>query len=104
MSRCRRRAGRRPFSSARLRSRFRNCTASASTSSKPLYRIDVAREQLRSEEQTVVNNVKRTYYAVLQTESALESVRQALTFYRELDRVTVITWSNKSHSKLTGSR
>jgi outer membrane protein len=50
--------------------------------------IDVAREQLRSEEQTVVNNVKRTYYAVLQTQSALESVQQALTFYRELDRVT----------------
>jgi outer membrane protein len=50
--------------------------------------IDVAREQLRSEEQAVVNHVKRTYYAVLQTESALESVRQVLTFYRELDRVT----------------
>ena len=40
------------------------------------------------EEQTVVNNVKRTYYAIVQTESALESVRQALAFYRELDRVT----------------
>jgi outer membrane protein TolC len=50
--------------------------------------IDVAREQLRSQEQTVVNNVKRTYYAIVQTESALESVRQALAFYRELDRVT----------------
>ena len=49
---------------------------------------DVAREQQRGQEQTVVNNVKRTYYAILQTESALESVRQALTFYRELDRVT----------------
>lgn len=49
---------------------------------------DVAREQLRSQEQAVVNNVKRTYYAILQTESALESVRQALESYRELDRVT----------------
>ena len=49
---------------------------------------DVAHEQLRGQEQSVVNNVKRTYYAIVQTESALESVRQALAFYRELDRVT----------------
>ena len=49
---------------------------------------DVAREQLRGQEQSVINNVKRTYYAIVQTESALESVRQALGFYRELDRVT----------------
>lgn len=49
---------------------------------------DVAREQLRSQEQSVINNVRRTYYAILQTQSALDSVRQALRFYRELDRVT----------------
>lgn len=49
---------------------------------------DIAQEQLRSEQQSVVNHVKRTYYAILQTQSALESVRQALKFYRELDRVT----------------
>ena len=49
---------------------------------------DIAREQLRGQEQTVINNVKRTYYAVVQTESALQSVRQALAFYRELERVT----------------
>jgi outer membrane protein TolC len=49
---------------------------------------DVAREQLRGQEQSVVNNVKRTYYAIVQTESALQSVRQALASYRELDRVT----------------
>lgn len=49
---------------------------------------DVAREQLRSQEQSVVNNVKRTYYAILQTQSALESIQQALRFYHELDRVT----------------
>jgi outer membrane protein TolC len=50
--------------------------------------IDVAHEQLRGQEQSVVNNVKRTYYAIVQTQSALESVREALGFYRELDRVT----------------
>src|SRR6476661_6005669 len=49
---------------------------------------DVAREQLRGQEQSVLNNVKRTYYAIVQTESALQSVRQALVFYRELERVT----------------
>jgi len=49
---------------------------------------DVAREQLRGEEQSVINNVKRTYYAIVQTESALQSVRQALAFCRELERVT----------------
>jgi outer membrane protein TolC len=49
---------------------------------------DVAREQLRGHEQSVLNNVKRTYYAIVQTESALQSVRQALAFYRELERVT----------------
>jgi len=49
---------------------------------------DIAREQLRGQEQSVLNNVKRTYYAIVQTESSLQSVRQALAFYRELERVT----------------
>ena len=49
---------------------------------------DIAREQLRGQEQSVLNNVKRTYYAIVQSESALQSVRQALVFYRELERVT----------------
>ena len=49
---------------------------------------DVAREQLRGQEQSVLNNVKRTYYAIVQTESALQSVRQTLASYRELERVT----------------
>ena len=49
---------------------------------------EVAREQLRGHEQSVRNNVKRTYYAIVQTESALQSVRQTLASYRELERVT----------------
>ena len=49
---------------------------------------EISREQLRGQEQAVVNNVKRTYYAIVQSESALQSVRQALAFYRELERVT----------------
>lgn len=49
---------------------------------------EMAREQLRSQAQSVITDVKRTYYAILQTESALASIHQALKFHRELDRVT----------------
>jgi outer membrane protein len=54
--------------------------------------VKLAREgeqqKLRSEQQALVNNVKKTYYGILQSESALESVRDEVKSYRELDRVT----------------
>jgi outer membrane protein TolC len=54
--------------------------------------IELARDEdhqkLRSEEQSLVNNVKTTYYGILQSESALENVRDEVKSYRELDRVT----------------
>src|SRR6267154_6195910 len=49
---------------------------------------DEEQQKLRSEEQSLVNNVKQTYYGILQSESALESVRDEVKSYRELDRVT----------------
>jgi outer membrane protein TolC len=49
---------------------------------------DEEQQKLRSEEQSLVNNVKQTYYGILQSESALENVRDELKSYRELDRVT----------------
>src|SRR6266478_2488029 len=49
---------------------------------------DEEQQKLRSEEQSLVNNVKKTYYGILQSESALESVRDEVKSYRELDRVT----------------
>src|SRR6267378_2131655 len=49
---------------------------------------DEEQQKLRSQEQTLVNNVKQTYYGILQSESALESVRDEVKSYRELDRVT----------------
>ncbi|MEW6542228.1 MAG: TolC family protein [Nitrospirota bacterium] len=63
-----------------------------------LYRIDqgiqfyeasqgVASEQLRTQRQTVVNSVKRAYFAVLQTQSALDAAEEVVKTYRELDRV-----------------
>src|SRR5882672_9048068 len=45
-------------------------------------------QKFRSQEQSLVNNVKQTYYGILQSESALESVRDEVKSYRELDRVT----------------
>src|SRR5467141_4989797 len=49
---------------------------------------DEEQQKLRSEEHSLVNNVKTTYYGILQNESALESVRDEVKSYRELDRVT----------------
>src|SRR6266576_2473379 len=49
---------------------------------------DEEQQKLGSEEQSLVNNVKQTYYGILQTESALDNVREEVKSYRELDRVT----------------
>jgi outer membrane protein TolC len=49
---------------------------------------DEEQQKLRSEEQSLVNNVKKTYYGILQSESALENVRDEVKSYHELDRVT----------------
>ncbi len=48
---------------------------------------DIAREQLRAKRQTVVSDVKRLYYAILQTQSSLESVEESIRFLRELERL-----------------
>ena len=45
-------------------------------------------EKLRTEQQTLVGEVKRTYYAILLTESGLRNVRDEVASYRELERVT----------------
>src|SRR5262249_12057866 len=48
----------------------------------------VEEEKLRQTQQSTVDEVKRTYYAILQTQSALESVVEVIKLYHELDRVT----------------
>ncbi|MBA3766905.1 MAG: TolC family protein [Acidobacteria bacterium] len=48
----------------------------------------MVREELRAQRQDIVNNVKRGYYGILQTQSALESSEHAIRLYRELERVT----------------
>jgi outer membrane protein TolC len=49
---------------------------------------EIAREELRGKQQEITSNVKKAYYAVLQSQSALQSVEQTLKLYNELDRVT----------------
>lgn len=48
----------------------------------------ISEQDLRLKQQSVVNEVKRAYYAILQTESAFESTEASVKLYRELDRVT----------------
>jgi outer membrane protein len=46
-----------------------------------------AREALRAQQQSVIAQVKQSYYGLLQTQSALEANEEALKFDRELERV-----------------
>jgi outer membrane protein TolC len=49
---------------------------------------EIAREALRQTRQAVVDQVKQAYYAMLQTQSSLESAEQTLKYSEELDQVT----------------
>ena len=48
---------------------------------------DIARELLRGQRLSVINDVKRSYYGALQTEASLEATEESIGFYRELLRV-----------------
>lgn len=48
----------------------------------------VAQEKARAERQDVVNNVKKLYYAALESESALAASEASLELYHELDQLT----------------
>lgn len=49
---------------------------------------ELAQAKLRQQQNETINQVKKTYYAILQTKSALSSVEQAVKSYQELDKVT----------------
>jgi outer membrane protein len=49
---------------------------------------EIGAEELRGKRQEIANDVKRVYYAMLQSQSALQSVEQTLKLYQELDRTT----------------
>ncbi len=48
---------------------------------------DIAQEQRRAKRQTVVDDVKRTFFSILQTQSSLESTEEDIKFLRELNRL-----------------
>lgn len=73
-------------------------TASVSQPLSQLYRIGLSieqleanqhltREQLRAQRHAVIHDIKRLYYTMLQTQSAMAAATEALTSYRELQRV-----------------
>ena len=49
---------------------------------------DMAEQQVRAQQQSIINQVTRTYYAILQTQSALQTTDETIKLYQELDRVT----------------
>ncbi|MCM3873162.1 MAG: TolC family protein [Pyrinomonadaceae bacterium] len=49
---------------------------------------ELAQAKLRQQQHDTIDQVKKTYYSILQTSSALSSVEEALKSYRELDKVT----------------
>src|SRR5262245_1197739 len=55
----------------------------------------IEQERLHSQRLSVVNSVKRLYFAILQTESALETTDQAIALYRELDRTLEVRVAQK---------
>jgi outer membrane protein TolC len=49
---------------------------------------DLAQAKLRQQQNETIDQVKKAYYAILQTRSGLNSVEEALKSYHELDKVT----------------
>jgi outer membrane protein len=49
----------------------------------------ITSEKARAERQSVIKDVKQAYYAVLQSESALEAAEASVKQYQELDRVVL---------------
>ena len=50
--------------------------------------VEISETQLRATEQSIVNEVKRVYYAILQTDGAVRAAEESVKLYHELDRVT----------------
>jgi len=48
---------------------------------------DVARQKLQAQKQAVSNEVKKAYYAIVQTQSALGALEESIELYREVDAV-----------------
>jgi outer membrane protein TolC len=49
---------------------------------------EIAQEEVRVQQQQIVRDVKRAYFALLQTQSAIASAAETIRMYKEMDRVT----------------
>jgi len=49
---------------------------------------EISRAQLGTAEQTLVNEIKRAYYAILQSQGAAQAAEANIKLYHELDRIT----------------
>jgi outer membrane protein len=49
---------------------------------------EIAQAEASTTQQTIINDVKRAYYAVLQTQGETRAAEESVKLYRELDRVT----------------
>lgn len=90
-----------PPTDTKIRTARKPMTAITSSMAQPLsqlYRLglgidqlEVGRgineEELRSQRHLVIDNVKRAYYGLLQTQSSLDAIEETITFYRGLDRL-----------------
>jgi outer membrane protein TolC len=56
---------------------------------------DIDREHARAQQLSIVNNVKRLYFTILQTQSALAATEEAIAVYRELDRTVQVRVAQK---------
>jgi outer membrane protein TolC len=50
--------------------------------------VEISQTRLSATEQSLVNEVKRAYYSILQTEGAVRGAEESVKLYHELDRVT----------------
>ena len=48
----------------------------------------ISQSEVRETQQAIVNNVKRAYYAILQTQGQARAAEESVKLYEELDRVT----------------
>jgi outer membrane protein len=56
---------------------------------------EIERERVRAQQLSIVNSVKRLYFAILQTESAIAANDEAIALYRELDRTLQVRVAQK---------
>ena len=56
---------------------------------------DIELEHVRAQKLSIINSVKRGYFAILQTRSALVASEEAIALYRELDRTLQVRVTQK---------